>query len=195
MKTTGYGSMDRWWELRRREFLKLSAIASAGLVFGRPAAGEENAAAGKPRTNIDEVKDLPRTATSLPGPHPGRVVTVHDPAVGSGAEPDAVVVAAMLTRGLEALTVVVAAASSLRGPNTCSHARTACSCTAAASPSRGVVGWSGSGRSRSWSWGRSCPAIGDSRASGAGSKPDWIGHATGALERVQAEQDSEAEHR
>ncbi|MBD3222236.1 DUF362 domain-containing protein [bacterium] len=95
--------MDRWWEMRRREFLKVSAIASAGIVLGQPAAASDEDT-GKPRTNVDEVKDLPRTDTSLPGARPGRVVAVHDPAVGPGGEPDPAVVAAMFARGLAALT-------------------------------------------------------------------------------------------
>ena len=106
MKTAGYGSMHRWWFMRRREFLRLSAIAGSGVVLGVPAFGDQTDAEqpAKPRTNIDDVKDLPRTATSLPGPHPGRVVTVHDAAVGSGGAPVAEAVAAMFNRGLAALT-------------------------------------------------------------------------------------------
>ena len=63
MTRRGYRSMDSRWDLKRREFLKLGAIASAGIVLGRPSFAEEQAPPPRTKTNIDEVKDLPRTAT------------------------------------------------------------------------------------------------------------------------------------
>jgi len=106
MGKRGYRTMPTTWDLKRREFLKLGAIAGAGIVLGRPAFAEEQTPSppSRPKTNIDEVKDLPRTATSLPGARPGRVVAVRDEkAVVDGAT-DAKVVADMFARGLGGLT-------------------------------------------------------------------------------------------
>ena len=91
-KETGYGSMYRWWQLKRREFLQLSSVASAGIVLGTPALGEDSTQnkpadpPPRPATNIDEIKLIPRTKTSLPGPFPGRVVAVFDERVVAGRE-------------------------------------------------------------------------------------------------------------
>lgn len=106
MKTVEYRSMKSWWTMPRREFLRLGAITGTGIVLGRPAFGDQagTETPAKPRTNIDDVKDLPRTATSLPGPYPGRVVMVHDADVAPGNAADAALVAAMFDRGLAALT-------------------------------------------------------------------------------------------
>ncbi len=104
MGRRGYRSMDSRWDLRRREFLKLGAIASAGIVLGRPSFGEEQTPPPRTKTNIDEVKDLPRTATSLPGARPGRVVAVRDEKAVVDGTTDAGVVADMFGRGLHGLT-------------------------------------------------------------------------------------------
>jgi hypothetical protein len=96
--------MDGWWDLWRREFLTLGAIAGAGVVLGRPAFGEETTPPPRTRTNIDEVKDLPRTASSLPGARPGRVVAVRDEGAVVAGTTNAEVVAGMFARGLAGLT-------------------------------------------------------------------------------------------
>jgi len=124
--------MYRWWQLKRREFLQLSSVASAGIVLGTPALGEDSTQnkpadpPPRPATNIDEIKLIPRTKTSLPGPFPGRVVAVFDERVVAGQSTDesaaagedaagnagtagerhvdAAVVAAMFERGLRELT-------------------------------------------------------------------------------------------
>ncbi len=109
MGKSGYGSMYRWWNLKRRDFLKLSTIASAGIVLGTPAFGQDDkqtpsAPPAKPKTNIGDVKDIPRTETSMPGPFPGRVVSVADENVVREEKVDAKVVAEMFEKGLCALT-------------------------------------------------------------------------------------------
>jgi Domain of unknown function (DUF362) len=110
MKKSGYGSMHRWWGMQRRDFLKLSSIASAGIILGRPAMAQDESdhkppeAPPKTKTNIDEIKDIPRTETSLPGPFPGRVVAVTDSNVVNDQVVDAAVVQAMFLKGLGELT-------------------------------------------------------------------------------------------
>ena len=103
-----YRSMPPFFTVPRRDFLKIGAIAGAGLVLGNPEAWsqdqEEKPEPAKPGTNIDDVKAIPRTGTSLPGPFPGRVVEVHDAAATVEMKPDAAVVSAMFARGIQELT-------------------------------------------------------------------------------------------
>jgi hypothetical protein len=100
--------MYRWWDLKRRDFLKMSSIASAGIVLGVPALGraedETAEAPARPKTNIDEIAAIPRTETSLPGPFPGKVVAVRDEAVVAEDQVDAAVVRRMFEKGLHQLT-------------------------------------------------------------------------------------------
>ncbi len=116
MSNFNYRSMNERWEIKRRGFLKISSLVSAGLVLGTPVLGQENdsnqeAEGGaeqstppRVKTNIDEIKKIPRTANSLPGLFPGRVVSVHDDKVKSDDQVDARVVAAMFEMGLRELT-------------------------------------------------------------------------------------------
>jgi hypothetical protein len=103
-----YRSMFDATPLGRRGFLKAGGVAGAGLMLGHPAAWAEEqsdpAAAEKPATNIEEIAALPRTAQSLPGPWPGRVVEVHDPKAMNDDGQDAGVIADMFERGLAELT-------------------------------------------------------------------------------------------
>lgn len=90
----------------RRKFLKISGMAGAGIVLGRPAlwAQEQNKKKGKPKTNIKEILRIPRKAHSLPGPFPGKVVEVHNNLALKDHKPDASIVRAMFKSGIEQLS-------------------------------------------------------------------------------------------
>jgi uncharacterized protein (DUF362 family) len=68
----------------RRKFFGTAAIAAAGAalaprLFGQEKAKDEKPPAAPPaeiKTNIDEVRTIPRGATSMPGRYPGKVVRV-----------------------------------------------------------------------------------------------------------------------
>jgi hypothetical protein len=104
----GYGSMDRSWQVDRRDFLKIGGAVSAGVLLGTPRLWaqeqEKPAQPARPATNVEEALAVPRTAHSLPGPFPGHVVEVHDDAVKQGETVAAPVVQAMFERGLQELT-------------------------------------------------------------------------------------------
>jgi hypothetical protein len=106
MPNKGYKSMERLAEISRRDLFRLGA--SAGLLLGNPGAWAQEAQKpqppARPKTNIDEALQVPRTAHSLPGPFPGRVVQVTDPAVLSGNRIQADIVEQLFIRGLSRLT-------------------------------------------------------------------------------------------
>jgi hypothetical protein len=106
-----YRSMEGLFHCDRRGFLKLGGAVGAGMLLGRPEAWAAEEAPAEPATNIDKALAAPRTATSLPGAQPGRVVEVHDAAAIAAGTADAAVVAAMFRRGLAALTGLDAAGS------------------------------------------------------------------------------------
>jgi len=103
-----YRSMNEIFTIDRREFLKVSAAAGAGVMLGTPQVWaqdqEQEQPPPRPKTNIDDAMKVPRTAHSLPGPFPGRVVEVHDEKATVDNNPDASVVAAMFAAGLQKLT-------------------------------------------------------------------------------------------
>jgi len=112
----GYKSLSPDNALDRRNFFKLGGAVGAGLVLGGRTlfalAGPEpgqNAPAPKsppprPKTNIEDALKVPRTAHSLPGPFPGKVVEVNDPKAMPDGKPDAKVIGAMFEKGLARLT-------------------------------------------------------------------------------------------
>ena len=111
MRTEGpmphkYASMKRSFDLDRREFARLvgGAAAAGGLVLGVPALGGEGEKAPAVETNIEEFLKVPRTAHSLPGPFPGKVVKVTDERSLAGDAVDGKVVGEMFERGVRALT-------------------------------------------------------------------------------------------
>lgn len=117
MKRSSYRSMPPENAVGRRDFLlKAGGALGAGLVmtsrslvFAQQAQGQVPAAkpAGpppKPKTNIEDALKVPRTKWSLPGPFPGRVVEVHDPAAMPDGKVDAAVVRAMFEKGISGLT-------------------------------------------------------------------------------------------
>ncbi len=104
-----YASMKSSFDLDRREFARLvggTAAVAGGLVLGVPSFGEEKQTPAEVETNIAEFMKVPRTAHSLPGPFPGRVVKVTDPRSLAGDAVDAKVVRAMFERGVRTLTGV-----------------------------------------------------------------------------------------
>ena len=104
----------------RRLFLQglgACSVAVGGLVLGVPPlhADEEEEGEEKkkkpvrrPRpvveTNIDDFMKIPRAACAIPGPFPGRVVKVTDPASLDKKRFDAAVVRAMIEKGITGLT-------------------------------------------------------------------------------------------
>ncbi len=109
MSRSAYESMGDVFALHRRSVLKAGGLLGAGLLLGSPRVWAQEQEQKpepppKPRTNLDSVLEVPRTEHSLPGPFPGRVVEVHDPAsIGEGGA-DAGAVRAMFERGLTELT-------------------------------------------------------------------------------------------
>jgi len=97
--------MDAALDMNRREFVRaLAGGAAAALAV--PAAVRGSDGAPDVVTNIGEFLKAPRGRHSLPGPFPGRVVKVTDPAWARNDAADAEVVAAMFERGVRALTGV-----------------------------------------------------------------------------------------
>ncbi len=109
-----YSSMDRSFDLDRREFAKLvggTVAVAGGLVLGVPTLAEPNEKPPDVETNIAEFMKAPRTAHSLPGPFPGRVVKVTDPRSLAGDAVDGKAVGEMFERGVRKLTGVSMAKS------------------------------------------------------------------------------------
>ncbi len=96
----------------RRKFFGTAAVAAAGAVVAPRLFGQEKAQSEKPpaappadiKTNIDEVKGIPRVATSLPGKYPGKVVRVGTGANPVGQKIDGARVAKEIQAGMAALT-------------------------------------------------------------------------------------------
>ena len=90
----------------RRDFVKTLGACSAagGLVLGVPMFGQEKTPPPKVETNIDDFMKVPKTAHSLPGPFPGRVVKVTDPRSLRADKFDAVVIEEMVKKGVTELT-------------------------------------------------------------------------------------------
>jgi hypothetical protein len=112
MKKRAYRSMESRSSLDRREFFRIGglaagAVAGAGLISGRSLLSAQEtppAPPAKPQTNIAEALKAPRTATSLPGLFPGKVVEVHDPKSATGGKIDASAVKDMFRKGISGLT-------------------------------------------------------------------------------------------
>src|SRR5512141_440528 len=68
----------------RRKFIGSAAVAAAGAALAPSLIAQEKVQNEKPpaappaeiKTNIDEVRAIPRVAASLPGKYPGKVVRV-----------------------------------------------------------------------------------------------------------------------
>jgi len=87
----------------RRCFIKTGAAALPIIFYGpRLLHGEEEK--GPVKTNFDTVRNIPRTATSMPGLYPGTVVEVMDKKVFTGKTPDEKKVRRMVLQGMLKLT-------------------------------------------------------------------------------------------
>jgi uncharacterized protein (DUF362 family) len=96
----------------RRKFFGLASLAAAGAALLPNLIGQEKAQNEKPpaapppeiRTNIDEVRNIPRVAASLPGKYPGRVVRVKTGANPVGQKIDGARVLREVEAGMARLT-------------------------------------------------------------------------------------------
>ena len=109
METNGYQTMQDTWNLNRREFVKIGGAVGAGILLGTPAVfGQDTTKAtpppAKPQTNVGDALKIPRTASSLPGPFPGKVVEVQDPKALVGDKPAPEIIDAMFQKGMQRLT-------------------------------------------------------------------------------------------
>ena len=116
MRERRYRSMPPDDAVGRRDFLKAGGAIGAGLVLagrsllaaqqteGQQPPAKPPARPPRPKTNIEDALKVSRTKWSLPGPFPGRVVEVHDPAAMPDGKVDAAVVKAMVERGIRGLT-------------------------------------------------------------------------------------------
>jgi len=96
----------------RRRFFGTAAVAAAGVALAPRLMGQEQAQSVKPpaappaevKTNIDEVRSIPRVSGSLPGKYPGKVVRVKTGANPVGQKIDGARVRKELERGMAELT-------------------------------------------------------------------------------------------
>ncbi len=96
----------------RRKFFGTAAIAAAGAALSPRLISQEKVQSEKPpaappaeiKTNIDEVRGIPRVATSLPGKYPGKVVRVKTGTNPVGQKIDGARVAKEIEAGMAELT-------------------------------------------------------------------------------------------
>ncbi len=96
----------------RRRFIGAAAMAAAGVAAAPRLFAQEQARSEKPpaappppvKTNIDEVRGIPRVAGSLPGRYPGKVVRVGTGRNPVGQKIDGARVAREVEAGMAALT-------------------------------------------------------------------------------------------
>ena len=81
-----------------------SAVTAGGLVLAGPAIGQTPAPAAPPETNVADFMKVPKTARSLPGPFPGKVVKVTDKRSLVGETFDGKVIGEMVEKGISTLT-------------------------------------------------------------------------------------------
>ena len=96
----------------RRKFFASAAVAAAGAALAPRLISQEKVQKEKPpaappaeiKTNIDEVRGIPRVATSLPGKYPGKVVRVKTGANPVGQKIDGARVRREIEAGMAELT-------------------------------------------------------------------------------------------
>jgi hypothetical protein len=108
---TGASHGDCPHALTRRQFFGLSAAGVACAASAGGLQGQDKKTDHKPqpkpeeiKTNVDEIRKIPRTVQSLPGLYPGRVVNVDTGTVSSESGIDTDGVREAVNRGLLALT-------------------------------------------------------------------------------------------
>jgi len=109
---TGENETIRPGAVSRRGFIQAAAASAAGLALAGTASSQDRPADHKPpaqaaapiKTNIDEVKGIPRTAASMPGRYPGRVVRVSAPGASTGGKIDGAKAAEAVRIGMTGLT-------------------------------------------------------------------------------------------
>jgi len=108
MKNQRYRSIDCRPGLDRRDFVRSAAsvCAAGSLVLGVPTFGQGQAPPPEPETNIADFLKAPKTKHSLPGPFPGKVVEVKNPACLVNDKFDQAVVSKMVENGISSLTGV-----------------------------------------------------------------------------------------
>lgn len=101
----------RRWGVTRRGFLGSVAAAGALATGSTEAQAQEQKPAQPKRpseddvhTNIETVRNIARTESSMPGKFPGVVTEVFHPAAVAGTKPDAAIAAAMLAEAMKSLT-------------------------------------------------------------------------------------------
>jgi len=108
MKNNSYQSMPDLPEVDRRNFLKVTGAAGAGLVLGTPHLWaqdrQKQRQPARVATNIDDALKVPKQKLSLPGLFPGKVVEVHDSGALKNNVIDARVVSRMVESGIRNLT-------------------------------------------------------------------------------------------
>ena len=108
MKRPIYKSMNEILNMNRRNFLKSSGVAGAGLVLGTPSLWAQEKAAdrkpSKPETNINDVLGIERITDSIPGKFPGKVVKVTNENAVTDTGFDTATIHKMFEKGLTQLS-------------------------------------------------------------------------------------------
>jgi len=98
--------------LKRRDFFKLTTAGMTGLAVSTGLKAQEKVQKHAPETkppakistNIEEIRDIPRTKDSMPGKYPGKVVKLSTPGVSAKGEVSAEKVKKAVERGILELT-------------------------------------------------------------------------------------------
>ena len=98
--------------LKRRDFFKLTTAGMTGLAVSTGLKAQEKVQEHAPETkppakistNIEEIRDIPRTKDSMPGKYPGKVVKLSTPGVSVKGEVSAEKVKKAVERGILELT-------------------------------------------------------------------------------------------
>jgi len=96
----------------RRRFFRWGAVGAAGLALARSLGGQDKPAGQKApavqpadiKTNVDEIKAIPRTKDSMPGKFPGRIVKIDTGKVVTEGKIDPARVKTAVERGMAELT-------------------------------------------------------------------------------------------
>ena len=70
MKKSSYNSIANMFDIKRRDFLKVSGTVGAGLLLGTPTLWAQDKKKTKPKTNVEAALKIPKTDHSLPGLFP-----------------------------------------------------------------------------------------------------------------------------